>query len=129
MKKALIQGALVLSCALGVGVTAEPAWAAPANFSGYVCSVRYSRQSNVFYGSTGYLVVSLRTAGLCGGSVVGSSFIVKSSGGSIPGYSFSEAERLGLMSELMQASRQATQVTIRADDVDFGVYDVTFRAN
>lgn len=129
MKKTLLRGVMMLSCALGMGVSAEPAWAAAANYSGYVCSVRYSRQNNAAYGTTGYLVVSLRTAGLCGGNIVGSNFIVKSSGGNAAGYSFTEVERAGLMRELMEASRQATQVTIRADDVGFGVYDVTFRAN
>jgi hypothetical protein len=128
MKKTLIQGVMALSCALGLAVDAELAAAATVTYpAGYVCTVRYSRQPNATYGDTGYLQVTVRTAGLCGGSSIGT-FYVKSPGGSANGYSFSEVERTGLMAELMQASRQATQVTVRADDVGFGVYDFTFRA-
>ena len=128
MKKNLIRGVMALSCALGLGVNAEPAAAATVTYpAGYVCTVKYSRQPNVSYGDTGFLQVSVRTAGLCGGNSIGT-FYVKSPGGSANGYSFSEVERVGLMAELMQASRQATQVTVKADDVGFGVYDFNFRA-
>ena len=89
--------------------------------------MKYSPQNNATYGSTGHLEVSVKSEGLCGGTSV-RTFYVKSSGGSAAGYNFSEAARVGLMAELMQAARQATHVTVRADSVDSGVYDINFRS-
>jgi hypothetical protein len=123
MRKSIYSALLII---LGLAV-APAAKATSTNVSGYVCNTTYTLQNNVWYGQ-GYVTVVLYSAASCSGTNLGT-FYYLGSGASNPGSQLSQAEKLQLFHEAVEAAKDGTHVTLYADNSGNGIWDTTYSAN